>query len=248
MAANFPASITNASATQQLNRRISNQVCCTQDKPVWGYPAAFYPGYCAQCDGVSSSNCCHPLPPCSTSQVPIYMPLQPAKNHCFQGREENPFLLNMNMKRVAGFEEVSLPQQVQTGNQATWCGTTTSLASLKGQRSKLVKSTEHQCLVPGCGKTYERSSHLKAHLRWHGNPAPFKCKSASCGKRFSSLNKLEVHKKSHEEKNDEIKITPELGQKWWLDSIVARKCLYYVFQKMRRKDCDKCSPGTLKTL
>lgn len=221
MAANFPATITSPSMTQQANRRLNNQVCCAQEKQVWGYPAAFYPGFsCAKCGGLSSGNCCQPLPQCPPSQVPIYMPMQPAKNHCYQGQEENPFLLNM--KRIAGLEETSPPKQEQSIAQGTWCGTTNTLAGLKGQRSKLVKSTEHQCLVPGCGKTYERSSHLKAHLRWHGNPAPFKCKSASCGKRFSSLSKLEEHKKCHEGKSDE-KTTPERGQKWWLDSIVAER-------------------------
>ncbi len=29
------------------------------------------------------------------------------------------------------------------------------------------KRTVHSCHIPGCGKIYNKTSHLKAHLRWH---------------------------------------------------------------------------------
>ncbi|KAL7074459.1 hypothetical protein ACQ4LE_006440 [Meloidogyne hapla] len=34
------------------------------------------------------------------------------------------------------------------------------------------KHQKHSCHVPGCHKVYSRSSHLKAHLRWHSNDRP----------------------------------------------------------------------------
>ncbi|CAI9559844.1 unnamed protein product [Staurois parvus] len=59
------------------------------------------------------------------------------------------------------------------------------------------KKKQHICHIPGCGKVYGKTSHLRAHLRWHTGERPFACTWVFCGKRFTRSDELQRHRRTH---------------------------------------------------
>ncbi|XP_006003591.1 transcription factor Sp3 isoform X1 [Latimeria chalumnae] len=66
-----------------------------------------------------------------------------------------------------------------------------------GRGSNLGKKKQHLCHIPGCGKVYGKTSHLRAHLRWHSGERPFVCTWMFCGKRFTRSDELQRHRRTH---------------------------------------------------
>ncbi|KAG1662661.1 Transcription factor Sp4 [Nymphon striatum] len=67
----------------------------------------------------------------------------------------------------------------------------------KKKSNSETKKKQHICHMPGCQKVYGKTSHLRAHLRWHTGERPFACNWLFCGKRFTRSDELQRHRRTH---------------------------------------------------
>ncbi|KAF7703692.1 hypothetical protein HF521_022699 [Silurus meridionalis] len=60
-----------------------------------------------------------------------------------------------------------------------------------------VGKRKHICHIVGCGKTFRKTSLLRAHVRLHTGERPFTCSWVFCGKSFTRSDELQRHARTH---------------------------------------------------
>ncbi|RNA25006.1 transcription factor Sp3 isoform X1 [Brachionus plicatilis] len=104
-----------------------------------------------------------------------------------------------------------------------------------GCKEEANKRRTHKCHK--CAKEYNKTSHLRAHLRGHDNYRPYVCDFNNCTKSFTRSDELKRHKRIH---NDDRNFVCNVCKKRFLRSDHLGKHLL-----VHSKSGTKATPGTV---
>eukprot|EP00794_Sanderia_malayensis_P017562 gene17562-19314_t len=146
------------------------------------------------CDN-ACDNCSH-NPQVNSSVMEVQIPVQVLQNHFIDSSEFSSAHINtaniLGSEFAPPFREGRRPRRIACTCPNCRDGDNKTVTTKDGKTRKL-----HVCHVPGCGKIYGKTSHLRAHLRWHSGERPFVCNWIFCNKRFTRSDELQRHRRTH---------------------------------------------------
>ena len=170
--------------------------------PAFTYPAQGAPAHHALRPLSPMSPPC--IPPLPLSAPPSSLPQEPSTAASTQLHHlDGGVMPSWTARTSAGpefFDAVAMVPQQQRRLRRVAC-TCPNCAS--GANSKVTnpdgspRKKQHVCHYPNCSKVYGKTSHLRAHIRWHTGERPFICHWLYCGKRFTRSDELQRHLRTH---------------------------------------------------
>ncbi|XP_072516735.1 transcription factor Sp2 isoform X2 [Salminus brasiliensis] len=94
-------------------------------------------------------------------------------------------------------QTLALELQSQPGEKKRRMACTCPNCKDAEKRPGEVGKRKHICHIPGCEKTFRKTSLLRAHVRLHTGERPFVCSWVFCGKRFTRSDELQRHARTH---------------------------------------------------
>ncbi|XP_060797702.1 transcription factor Sp2 isoform X2 [Neoarius graeffei] len=94
-------------------------------------------------------------------------------------------------------QTLTLELQSQPGEKKRRMACTCPNCKDAEKRPGEVGKRKHICHIVGCGKTFRKTSLLRAHVRLHTGERPFTCSWVFCGKSFTRSDELQRHARTH---------------------------------------------------